>query len=307
MTIHKMFIAGGSCLLLMACDVNDGGNLIPQYAVAPSVSVDQASGALVCSFQTGSSQLLNIRMDVFAQSAMTLQVQARNNAQDIDIPISTNPPQEIIMVDNSIQPLRFDYRWECDSTGFTADQGALYVPAFNPVRPFCVDNRDDATSDFVGFDIISASGGAIPAGGEGLIETRIVTPQLAEGIRDTFDLAIQADLCCQEVQGCENLDMADTTNPNTNCGLLQQIFDRVAGANVYSANSLDDVTRWRPFAAYTNSNGTGKTPVSYPMRLRGRYEGITPSGDFVTSTEYTQDIGFCQGCGLSLAAACLDQ
>ena len=306
MKANKVFTTGASCLLLMGCDVADIGNLVPQYAVAPTVNTDATTGAITCEYQTGGASLLNISMDVFQQSALSLQVQAFNNAQDKTL-VFQQEPRQILEVPNSIQPLRFDYRWECDSTGFTADQGALYVPAFSATRPFCIDNRDDATGNFVGFDIIPATGPAILAQAEGLIETRVVTPQLSEGIRDTFELAVQADRCCTEVNGCENLDMADTTDPNTACGQLQAIFDRVAGAGQFSASSIDDVTRWRPFVTYTTANGTGKTPVAYNMRLRGRYEGITPAGDLVTSTEFAQDIGFCEGCVQSVSNVCLDR
>ncbi|MCB9646866.1 MAG: hypothetical protein H6730_09770 [Deltaproteobacteria bacterium] len=300
----KSYMVGGFALLLIGCNGGES-NFIPLWATVPGYSLDEATGLVTCDGELSEEQMLGISVDVSIQSSLTLYVLAENRAMDQEV-ILGNGGQ--YTPSNQITPLRFDFHWECDSTGFTADLGPLYVPAFSATQPFCLDKRGDAEDqDFKGADTISASGPAIIPSERGHIEVQVVPSQLIEGIYDTFEFAKQADLCCDQAGGCQEVGSA-SVDASTECGKLQALFDTVAGENAFSANTIADVQRWRPFLAYTSvfTNSTGKRPSQYAMRLRGRFEGMTPSGDLITSSEYATDIGFCEGCVFNAASLCLN-
>jgi hypothetical protein len=304
----KSYWLGGCALLLIGCNSGDSG-FNPLYALAPKATLDTSTNppTVTCEDVSPSDPaVLGLSVNVNTQSALTLLVVAENNDANAIVELQRADPQEQYVVSAQIQPVRFDFRWECDTTGFTANLGPLYVPAFSVNEPFCLDSRDEASRTFVGFDIVPASGAAIEGESRGIIETRVVPPQLMEGISDTFKIAKEADACCDQVGGCDNLDMADPTDTTRACGRLQNLFDAVAGQGAFNVKTLADVQRWRPFVAYTSLNGTGKVPVPYTMRLRGRFEGLTPTGDLITSTDFTQEIGFCEGCFTNAGNACLN-
>ena len=305
MNANKSYWLGSLALLLIGCNGVEVA-FVPLYSVRPDVTVDPLTG-LTCAYSPTGESMAFLAVDVARQSALSLQVVTENLNGLKSLEFQSTGPAEQLDLPNHIQPVRFDYRWECDSTGFTANLGPLYVPAFSVNEPFCLDNRDEATRGFVGFDIVPATGPAIEAGSRNLIGVRVVPPQLMEGINDTFKIAKEADACCDQVLGCDNLEMADPNDATRPCGKLQDLFDAVAGTGALSVNTIGDVQQWRPFVAYTSLNGTGKAPVPYTMRLRGRFEGLTPTGDLVTSTDFSQEIGFCEGCATDIANACLNQ
>ena len=306
MKYAKNLMLGSTALMLLACNNVEIG-FVPLYPVNPDVDIDPMTNVVTCSFNTTGTVMPFIRIDVFNQSAMSLSVIAANQLQEKNIELQAAGPNETLIIPNNIQPVRFDYRWECDTPGFASDQGPLFVPAFSTSRPFCLDQRNDATRAFVGFDTVSATGRNIAPQDIGIIQTRVIPPQLADGVRDSFELAILADRCCREVGGCNaaNLATAAVNDPTTQCGMLQAVFNRIGGGQMLSAQQVEDVQRWRPFVAYTDANGTGNAPAAYNMRIRGRYEALTPTGALVTSTEFAQDIGFCANCPTSVANACL--
>lgn len=294
------YLMASTALLLIGCNSVELG-FVPLYAVRPEAMLDATTGLLTCDFDGGETMPF-VHIDVGSSSAYSMVVAAENNMQGGVIELQTTGVDETLVIPNQIQPLRFDYRWECDSTGFTAGQEALRLPSFGADRAFCLDKRDETTGNFSGFDIVPATGAAIEPGETGNIFVRIVPPQMMASVRDAFEIAVLADGCCREAGSCQAASMAQPED-NPKCDALQDVFDRVGGD--LRANSIDHLTLWRPFVVHTTA-ATG-VPVPYNMRLRGRFEGLTPTGDLVTSTDFVQDVGFCEGCAVPVANACLNR
>ncbi len=303
----------GAALTLMGCNGVDLA-FVPLFAIAPEVSEDTTTGLFTCTHNPDGDPLPFIRVDVNAQSSLALMVAAENRLQEVQVTLQTGGPASDLIIPNHIQPLRFDYRWECESDGFTAGQGPLRLPAFGADRAFCFDKRDDTTGNFSGFNVVPATGASIPAGQVGAIEVRIVPPQLIESIRDAFEISVLANRCCQDAGSCQEATVQGSAIAA--CGDLQAVFDRVGGN--LRADDFQNLTQWRSFAAHTSAatpvddgTGTGNTipaPVPYNMRLRGRFEALTATGDLITSSDFAQDIGFCASCATNPAVSkCLNR
>lgn len=307
----------GAALTLMGCNGVDLA-FVPLFAIAPEVTVDTTTNITTCVFNPDGDPLPFIGVDVNSQAALSLMVSAENRLQEVAVTLQSGGPASDLVIPNHIQPLRFDYRWECESDGFTAGQGPLRLPAFGADRAFCFDKRDDTTGNFSGFNVVPATGASIPANSTGAIEVRIAPPQLIESIRDAFEISVLANSCCAEAGSCSDATtrdpQTDTTVPS--CLLLQQVFDRVGGN--LTTTDLRNLTQWRSFAAHTGaatpiSDGNGGTivlPVPYNMRLRGRFEALTATGDLITSSDFAQDVGFCANCLNNVSpavSACLNR
>lgn len=293
----------GAAFMLIGCNAVEQG-FVPLYVNQPEVTVDATTGSLICDFSTGNIMpfvTINVEPAPAGQSAFTMVVAAENRLQETEIRFQQDGVIETAQIPNSIQPVRFDFRWECESNGFTAGQGAIRLPAFSADRPFCLDRRDETTGNFTGFDTIQASGPAIAPGGSGNINIRIAPPQMIDSVRDAFQIARLADNCCREATSCE-LAAQGMPSDFASCQDLQNVFDGVS--NELRANNLDNLTQWRPFV---NHSAAVTTPVPYNMRLRGRFEGLTPDGSLVTSTDFVQDVGFCEGCATPVANSCLNR
>lgn len=292
-----------SILLLAGCNSVDLG-FVPLYAIQPEAEVDDVTKQVTgCTFDSGGDPIPFITVDVAQQNALALMVATENRLQEIEIELST-ARDEILMIPNHIQPVRFDYRWECDSDGFTAAQGPLRVPAFGADRAFCLDKRDEATGDFSGLNVVPATGASIRPGETGSIEVRIAPPQLLASIQDSFEISSLADACCNAAGGCDQANTGVAA-----CASLLSVFERV-GSN----QTLDDaanLAQWRSFVYHTsaspNNAGSLGNVVPYNMRIRGRFEGLTATGDLITSTDFVQDIGLCEGCGSRADIVCLDR
>ena len=271
---------------LAACNNVDVG-LVPRFVPAP----EQEMG--VCTFDPEGEQLVFIRADVSQTRALSLQVAADNILDQNETLIQQNDPMVVFRSPNNIQPVRFDYRWECDASGFT-NHGPLVLPAFDPTRPFCLDDRDEATRDFVGFDVIPAGGGSIAPGETGLIEIRPVTPQLADAMFEVFQIAQLADDCC-DTGDCSQPESGVDPTQGT-CAQVQALFDLTDPTGSLNVRNSADLLRFAPFSIYAENNRIGIQPVPLNLRAAGRFEGIRPTGDLVTSTLWQQEIGFCVGC-----------
>lgn len=278
---------GAFLVSLTACNNVDVG-LIPKFVPVPELM----NGA--CVFDPDGEQLLFIRTDVSTNRALSLQVAADNILDPIEVEIQQDGPMEVFRSPNRIEPVRFDYRWECDSSGFT-NHGPLVLPAFDPGRPFCIDDRDETTRDFVGFDVIPASGPAIGPGESGLIQIRPVTPQLSDAILEVFQIAQLAEQCC-DTGDCSQPESGVDPNQGA-CAQVQALFDLTDPTGSLNVQRSADLLQFAPFAIYASNSRTGLAPVPFNMRLAGRFEGILPdTGGLVTSTLYNEEIGFCIGC-----------
>ncbi len=230
-------------------------------------------------------------------TSMRMVVRLQNTMEANTVEFSEDP-QEVFVPPNNVTPLRFDMRWECDTDALSAGLGAMILPQFSFDRPFCLDNRGDTTGNFVGFDVIPASGPAIdPGGGSGLAEINPVTSQMGEAVRDMFEISRLADACCSEDTDCATSVQRDPNNFGAACSALNTLFTQLGDAN--RIKNADFVTRMQRFSsfdatspgAFIAANGVAQ----YNMRLRGVFEGITADGDLVSSTEFAQVVGFCRG------------
>lgn len=236
------------------------------------------------------------------QLQVALVARYMNNLTPTPTPVSLRPPEEF-QLPNNVTPVRLDFRWECDSNGFTAGQGPLFLPQFSVNQPFCLDNRSQ-TGDFVGFDQVAATGGATEPSGEGLVIFRPIPAQLGLAIDEVFQLAGLANACCMEVGGdCEAVVNANTTGTGS-CRNLQDLFNAVGDGSL-QANQPAAVRRWQPFSIYNGMTPPIVDLATYPMRLRGRFEFITGSGSMLTSNEILHEVSVCRACGRS-STPCTD-
>ena len=218
------------------------------------------------------------------------------SADPVDIELN---PEEFFVLPNRVSPIRFDFRWECDSNGFTVNQGPLFLPQFSLTQPFCLNNRDD-TGDFIGFDAVSASGDAIQPQAISLAAFEPVPPQLGQAFDELFQLASLANACCAEVGGCNNVVNANLAG-NGACRSLQDLFNGLSNGRL-NANVPADVQRWQPFSIYEGQAAPAAAFATYPLRLRGRFELITGAGEMITSNELIHNINVCRGCGAPTSA-----
>ncbi len=285
--------------------------------------VEEEMGVITgCKFDPGAAGMVGIVFNtdprasirqmgdpVVAQRSMTLRARVQNELSDQEI-VYEMDPEEKARVPTAITPLRFDFRWECDSSGFTAGLGKFLLPQFSTTQSFCLDERNEAAGG-VGFDQVPASGGAIRAQQVGLVSFTPIPTQLGNAFDDFFRLAEEAERCCHSVGGCSNLAMANTTMGP--CKDLQDLFDGISAPGTFSARTQQDVDQWRLYSEYTwvnsiagpGGNVLNKHPTlvgSYPLRLRGRFEGITAAGSEVISTDLITEIKLCRGCTSSTPA-----
>lgn len=231
--------------------------------------------------------LARVSIDVAQQLTLLLQLQVENTLTPGTVEIDEEP-NDVWVYSESITPLRFDYRWECDTIGFSADLGPMYLPQFSVNQPFCLDNRDETTGNFVGFDVIPATGASIEPGATGLAEVRMVPAQLGIAVNDMFALAELAQGCCDSTDGCAGVE----SGANNACNMLSAFFNDVG----ILQNQTEAARRYRPFSLFDGNtpptNVAGMPTPFYSMRVRGVLEGVTGSGDLVTSNEWAQDIAF---------------
>lgn len=286
-----------SCLAMFACNNTEFG-YIPLYV--PVAEQDMTSGA--CSYDAAGDPLLTMELDTEQASSLSMAVVVENVLDELDVSLDmTGTDVDRLKVPRQIAPLRFDYRWECESQGFLGDVGPIFLPAFSldAQTPFCLDERDEVTGEFVGFDVVPATGGAIRPGEVGVVFFTPIPAPLGVAFREFFDVADQAEACCQEIENqggqCADGELDGAIAQYAACGQLQTIFDSFGGQ--LSAETFADVQRFRPFTSFTRQ-AQGINRNSYPMRMSGFIEGVLPNGDLITSTQFTQQVGVCKGiCG----------
>lgn len=293
-----LFAAAWGLLGGSACN-NVGTSLLVEGVIPPESDMG-------CSFEAGgsvfrSTTLFNTRNQLNGrpQVSMRLFAQVFNAMADEAVPIE-GMPEENFVLPNRVTPVRFDYRWECESNGFTGALGPFVLPQFSLAQPFCLNERDQV-GDFVGFDTVPATGGAITPGGQGIVSFTPIPAQLGQSFDEFFALAAQANACCANPDGgngsCNDITMVDLSNRTSSCGRLQNLFDAVSGGGL-NANVPADVIRWQPYSIY-DGTAAPAAAAGFPMRLRGRFEFITGAGAMVTSNELLHQVEICRDCGLS--------
>ncbi len=284
----RKLAAGLGCVVaaaLAGCDA-PGSALVIERVIVPTTMQDMMTGATSCEWKSGGSDsAANIVLDVAQQLTLFLVLDVANTLQPSEAVIDTNP-DITLKHPQSVNPLRFDYRWECDSIGFSSDLGPLFLPQFSVNQPFCLDNRDATGGDFVGFDVIPATGGLIPAAGTGSVEIRPVPAPLGLAMYDMFTLAALAQTCCASTDGCGGVE----NGANQECIRLQTFFNDVG----ILQNQTEAAQRYRPFSLFDGATpptqGTALPTPTYELRIRGVLEGVTNAGQTVTSNDWSQDI-----------------
>lgn len=290
-------------LLTAALGLVTGCNEVDTSVLVEGIAAPQDPSS--CEFTSdGTMFWSSTTLDVFEQKNLRLVARVFNTMPPEPVLVEM-APEESLTLPNRVTPVRFDFRWECDSNGFGAGQGPLFLPQFSVTEPFCLDDRDD-TSDFVGFDQVSASGQAANPQAQGLVDFTPIPAQLGIAMDEAFQLATLADACCQEVGGnCNNTPNANLGGPGA-CADLQALFDTVSG-NQLQVVQTADVQRWQPFSIYDGSAPPTAQGARYLLRMRGRFEFVTAAGDELTSNELVHDVGICRNCrvnGVSLTTPC---
>lgn len=234
-----------------------------------------------------------------------LRLVARYENLMIDEPRTvSSAPQDQFTQPTDVKPLRFDFRWECESNGFTNIDSFL-MPYFRPRSPFCVNERVDS-GDAVGFDSVAATGQTTAAGEEpGLISFTPVPVQLGEAFDTAYRLGGLANSCCDEFGGdCTRLDALSENDalPGA-CEELQATFDVMGGD--YSARVSSDVRAWQAYAIYNGAPRIEALGAAFPMRIVGQFEFVTGSGRTVVSSDLAHIIETCRGCGLPTSSCTL--
>ena len=248
-----------------------------------------------CSLEPGNVDF-PLTFDSQNMSSMLVPTEVTSILSESDTTIVLAEPEITQQFPNTVTPLRFDFRWECDSFGFTAGQGPLILPAFSVDNPFCLDTRDDANNDFAGFDVVSASGAPVSPGSTAIWTFTPITAQLGIAIAEAFRFAELSEACCDSAPGgdCNNVASVATLGA---CQELQDALNAVA-PNRFNVQDVNTLNIWRPYIAYTlqGTLAVGNTNVaSFPLRLRGVYEGITARGSLITSAEFVRNVGVCKG------------
>lgn len=192
-----------------------------------------------------------------------------------------------IATNNRIVPLRFSYRWECDSNGFTNGLDTFFMPNFRPRDPFCVNERNEDQAS-VGFDVVAAQGSATEPGAIGFALMTVIPTQLGRGFELAYTIGDLADRCCRSdpLNGC----IGAAANPTSDaCTELQSFFNTIGGN--YQVSNPADLIQWQPYAAYYNRGGP--LGPAFPMRVRGQVEFTTSAGDIVQSNDVLHIIQTC--------------
>ena len=128
--LMKLTLLGG--LALTACNNNEFA-YVATYVANPESDGETPPS---CTFDPGADATVTINLDVARSSSLDLVAGVRNNLEEVDIAVdqmSTNAADRI-KIPRAITPLRFDFRWECESTGFTGGIGPIILPARRPGR-----------------------------------------------------------------------------------------------------------------------------------------------------------------------------
>lgn len=278
----KYMLIAAAALPFLACN-NIEIALIPNTLTQPQfmpAMTGQIGGT--CTVAAGDPEMALPTVHLNNDSRFVGFVTTANGLASIDTNVAMQAALDFDLP-NEVIPLRFDYRWECEDSAFGLGRGPLVLPEFNATLPFCFDERQEG-SEFVGFDVTSATGPSIAPGEEAIVSIEIVSPVLADSMAGTFQLASDVEACCRSPGvRCDNPDSgADrTTGP---CQVAQAQFDRLA-PDTFDVGSSEDLNRFRVLADIAPSQ-------PYRMRFNGRIEGVTSDGDLVTSTLFARMINF---------------
>lgn len=244
----------------------------------------------------------SLQLDVGFNLGLSVPVQLQNNLSErANIPVGKGTAVGVLSIVNTITPTRFVSQWECDtnnSSNYVV--GGFYLPRFSVSVPYCLSRQSDL-KESEGFDIIAASGPAIPPAGQAAVGVDIVPTTLGRDIEEMLRLAVLADKCSRA------LSQMASTQP---CTDLEKFFKPLSltvmdGKGGPSA----DVQKFAPFALFDGDYMSQTMPPidpsyvnaeftpSYSMRLTGVFEGFTGYGQDVQSNEFAFSLDLCKNCG----------
>jgi hypothetical protein len=286
--------------LLLACDSNPEPTQLSGRAAVLGVSkvvapIDSATSLVEdCAFEASPTEFTSsVLLDTAVALELTLPFTVVNQSEsEID----------------GLTPLRMDIVWECETSGFSGEVGPLVLPTFDSQLPFCLSSQSPSGS-FVGFDVVSASGGRIPgAGGLGIAHAQVVPFHLGRAIDETIRIGSLAEQCCFETRAT-NCDGQSTA---VSCTRLTQMFQSLnpTGSELSVAaltGPSEDLIRFKPFGLFNGSLQCGldqsacdanpEQGPAYTMHLRGALELLDADGNLTTSDEFNTRVDFCRNCG----------
>lgn len=298
-----------SLLLLVACETQEPNSLgdagLPEPGSAsPSMTilglskvhapVDDATGLVVtCEYEASTTEFsLGVVLDTAFAQQLTLPFTVRNESDD---------PQD------GAQPLRMSVAWVCDAQGFGGDLGPLVIPRFDLTQPFCRPSRE-AAADFVGFDVVPASGPRMTGGRAEVVTAQVVPFALGNALDETFQIAALAEQCCFETRATD----CDGQSNVLPCSRLTQIFqalDPTGSALQVAApqGPSEDLVRFQSYAIFNGTalcgrdrsacDGSVLRGPAYRMRIEGVMEFLGDDGALRSSNQTELDVDFCRNCG----------
>lgn len=294
-----LFISSG----ISACGVPD--NVIVVHGLAKT-SVDSATGNCESiDVNLGTERPTVSYLDTAVSLSLNVPLLVTNNLSDAENDIGTGDTELKVDYHNSVTPLRYSLKWECDSTAFSG--GALIIPHFSAEDAFCYDTRNTQSSGaFSEFDIVPVSGFPIDPQGSSAWFAQIIPPEFGQHIQDAFNIAQWADECCAQSSNCSGNRMPgaapacdklealfSTIDPNGEKGLI------VASEDPEVASPL--LTRFAPFSVFNNFHlATNLDTNKYAVRQRGVFEAATPDGQTLQSAEVVTRVNMGQYMGTLL-------
>lgn len=182
-----------------------------------------------------------------------------------------------------------DFSWDCSSVGFMNGATSLYVARHDLDKSFCRETHDP-NGQYVGFDVVAATGAPIEPGATGVVWVEIVPSELGRDFLDSLDLAVLADTC---LDGNHSVHAFDTPE----CQAFAARLDEVAG-RVHPTY----VSTFARFASADGNHRLDEEPApptlgsGLDLQVRGLIRGLS-GDDEVLSNEIIQGVELCRNCG----------
>lgn len=284
-------------LLVLGCETNETAMTIT-HVILPEV--DMTTGAC----KLGDVQHADpLNLDTGATLALAIPFAVLNNLSARDSDFSPNDVEANVRTSADITPLRFDARFECDTSAYSgARASGLILPRIDPQTSFCTDRRADSAASSANSDVLTAYGPAIKPSESGSAVVRF-PHELGYAIDELFDIARLADDCCRNTPNCGG------SGGYKACADLQDIFTSIDGSgSLVAQGSPTEVNptlqRFADYAVYdggyiqnVDARFRGKSSPVFSMYMRGALQGVTGYGETLSSNDYSVQIDVCRNCG----------
>lgn len=298
--------------LCAACDSEDAYSSISAENIAAPEDTDSCIFSSDVDGLFRSSTSLNTSpppSDPTPVVQTSLRLRARVTNGMTSVPTAIDTDQEY-SPGTRVKAVNFTFNWECDPGELAFGVGPIFVPGVALTTPFCDDPRSDGET-FAGRYTVAANGDNIDPQETGLVVFEPVSTSLGLAFDNSFAIAEAANLCCIAEGGCDNVADAEIATGDGRCRQLQILFNQISDDGSLNANVEEDVSRWQPFSIYTfptltaNQEGLVRSPATYPLRIRGRFEFVNQGGDIISSDELLHSIRICRNCSRSTSSCTL--